>query len=240
MTGFVDIHHHILPGLDDGPRTEQDAEEMLNAAEKEGIAALVATPHIYPGRARFDETNYHDALRWARKKCESRHPGLRILAGAEVHYTEATPRFLAERRIPTLADTRYVLIEFLPDVDVRFATTATEQVLSAGYWPVLAHVERYPKLLRHPNQLAAIKSLGEVRLQMNAQSLLRSPIHTLSCHRLLRARLIDYIATDAHNTTSRRAALTACADHLLARYGDYARRLLIDNPSALIESRAFQ
>lgn len=240
MTGFVDIHHHVLPGLDDGPETERDAEAMIGAAQENGIAALVATPHMYPGRSPFDTDKYSAAVQWAQRYCATNYTQLRILPGAEVYYTESTPRYLAERRIPTLAGTRYVLIEFDPVVQYRFVKQATEQVLSAGYWPVIAHVERYLDLLKHPSQIAALRSIGEVRFQMNAQSLMCSPLLSFACHRLLRAHLIDYIATDAHNTKSRRVILGDCAAKLGPKYGEYAQQLLVDNPRALIESRPFQ
>ena len=119
MNAFVDIHHHLLFGLDDGPAVKADMERMLAVAWQEGVREIIATPHIAPGIKPFSAEIIRRRTDEAQQACVALGLSLRILPGAEVLYTYQAKRYLAQKRVPTLADTDKLLVEFFPDI--RFA-----------------------------------------------------------------------------------------------------------------------
>ena len=133
MTGFADIHHHLLYGLDDGPRRMEETAAMLHRAAAEGITTLVATPHVTPGVQRFDRDAFLERLAEARQYCAAQQLPLTLHAGAELLYTPQTARFLREGRVPTLGNTPYALVEFSPDVRFDTLESALVDLLRSGF-----------------------------------------------------------------------------------------------------------
>ena len=200
MMGFTDIHHHILCGMDDGARDPGEMRAMLRRAADDGIARIVATPHVTPGVAYFDRERYERALEEARACCRAEGIPIALHPGAEILYTDQTCRFLAEGRVPTLAGTEYVLVEFSPDIRHDRLCDALAQLLHAGFLPVIAHAERYRCLTRHPARAAKLRRELDIRFQVNCSSILR-PGDFLArrfIEKLLQWDMLDAIATDAH------------------------------------------
>ena len=202
--GFTDLHSHFLYGLDDGAKTRREMEAMLDAAYADGIAHLYATPHAALGIRPFDGELCARRLEEARAYCRRRGYEMRLYGGAELMYTPAMERFALERRLPTLGDSRRVLMEFVPDAGIRELREAVELVERSGYTAVLAHVERYGCLFVGKNAWK-LKEERDVRYQLNAGTAIggRGLLRGAFVRRWLREGLIDYVASDAHNCTSR-------------------------------------
>lgn len=228
MTGFADIHHHLLYGLDDGPRRMEETAAMLHRAAAEGITTLVATPHVTPGVQMFDRDAFLARLAEARQYCAAQQLPLTLHAGAELLYTPQAARFLREGRVPTLGDTPYALVEFSPDVRFDALESALVDLLRSGFLPVLAHVERYACLTHHVQRAIRLKQTCEVYYQVNCSAVLgRRGFWADRCvDRLLKAQLVDFVATDAHNTGTRPARMQAAHRALQERVGpEYAAAL---------------
>ena len=215
MDGFVDIHHHLLYGLDDGPAAFHQMAGMLRAAHEDGIAAIIATPHAAPGFRPFDGALAERRVREARAYCRQNALALEIYPGAEVLIT---PKFFSSSlsRIPTLAGSRYVLVEFAPGADPVLAERAVCALMHSGRVPVIAHVERCRFLTARPERLFRLKGLGAL-FQMNCAALLDGGWLNLGW--LIREGLIDFAATDAHDTTVRECRMTR-AYRILERIAD--------------------
>lgn len=200
MTGFTDIHHHILCGMDDGARSPDEMRDMLRRAAQDGIARIVATPHVTPGLAYFDRERYDRTLKDAQAYCRAEGIPVALYAGAEILYTDQTCRFLAEGRVPTLAGTEYVLVEFSPDIRCDRLYGALAQLLRAGFLPVIAHAERYRCLTRHPARAVELRRALDVCFQVNCSSILRPGdfFARRFIEKLLEWDMLDAIATDAH------------------------------------------
>ena len=97
IEGFADIHSHFLYGIDDGARTRQEMEAMLDAAHEDGICRLYATPHAVLGVRPFDAGMCAQRLEEAREYCRQRGYGMQLYMGAELMYTPALERFAMER-----------------------------------------------------------------------------------------------------------------------------------------------
>ncbi|MCL1963774.1 MAG: hypothetical protein FWF69_01765 [Firmicutes bacterium] len=223
---FTDIHHHLMYGMDDGPATLQEAQAMVRAAGEDGIRKLVVTPHVAPGRARFEYGLFLERLERL-KDCAGRE-GVVLKPGAEIFFTEATVRHLRDQRVPTLADTRYVLVEFSPDIPYPEMLVAAESLLIGGYIPFLAHIERYQCLVSRPQRVLELKRQLSARCQINCSTVVQGRGFTVNrfCRKLLEDGLIDAVATDAHNVGSRPVMMSAAYRVLTKRFGlAYARYL---------------
>ena len=225
---FMDIHHHLLYGMDDGPKDCRKMYAMLRRAASQGISRIVATPHITPGVYHFDRSQYDLALREAADYCSRMGLNIALYEGAEILYTGQTCRLLREGKVPTLAGTDRVLVEFSPDVRFEELHEALDHLLCSGYLPVVAHVERYRCLVMHPARAERLKREMTVYFQVNCGAILddRGFFERRFINRLMRKHLIDAVATDAHNTSSRSARMYDAWRELKFEYGaSYARRL---------------
>lgn len=205
MNAFVDIHHHLLFGLDDGPAVKADMEQMLAVAWQEGVREIIATPHIAPGIKPFSAEIIRRRTDEAQQACVALGLSLRILPGAEVLYTYQAKRYLAQKRVPTLADTDKLLVEFFPDIRFAELTEALQTLLHSGYVPVLAHIERYPCLMRCPARTAGLKQRYEVLFQINCAALTSKCgfFANRTVQSLLKEGQIDFVASDAHDADRR-------------------------------------
>lgn len=201
--GLTDIHHHLLYGMDDGAHSAKEMHAMLRRAADEGIVRIVATPHVTPGVKEFDREQYDRALEEAREYCEEKRIGLEIYGGAEILYTDMTCRFLEEGRIPTMAGTEYVLVEFSPDVRYERLQSALEEILRYGYLPIVAHVERYYCVSRHPSRLRELKRDLDICCQVNCATIIKQKdlLTRRFIKKILDWDLLDVIGTDAHHAS---------------------------------------
>lgn len=227
--GFTDLHHHILWGMDDGPKTPEQMHAMLKRAVKDGISSIAATSHAYPGVRPFDMDKYLARLDEARKYCRQQGWELQLLSGCEIHYCDSVPDQLMAGKLPTLGETRMVLIEFDPHADAATICRASNKLYRAGYQPIVAHVERCRSLLRSPRAAMEIREECGLFYQMNCSTVLepRGIREHIFVRRMLGAQAIDLVATDAHDTAGRAVCMKETYRALLDRCEPgYARRLV--------------
>ncbi|HEY7088322.1 MAG TPA: CpsB/CapC family capsule biosynthesis tyrosine phosphatase [Tepidisphaeraceae bacterium] len=244
-TRSVDMHCHILPGVDDGPRNPAEAIALCRLLVEDGITDVIATPHQL---GRWDGTNNASAVRKAVSQLQAEVSQaklpLTIHAGGEVRLDERIPKLLQTDQVQTLGDgKRYLLLELPPSllVDpkilVPFLTGG-----NSGMRIVLAHAERYDALIGAEDMEAAVgawTSLGVV-LQVNASSLLGESgewAENAAWHWLERG-WVALLASDAHSTGRRRPRLQEAIDEIVERLGDdVAKRVCSENPVRLLEGR---
>ena len=236
--GFTDIHHHLLWGMDDGARSAEEMLAMLRRASGEGIARIIATPHVTPGIKPFDRQRFDRALSEARALCEEERLNVEIFAGAEILYTHQTCRFLRDGRVPTLADTEYVLVEFSPDIPYARLCGALAELLQSGYLPIIAHVERYDCLLRRPSRLLKLRRELDIRCQVNCGTIIRRKGFFVRrfLKKIMDWNLLDAIATDAHHASPPRAANMREAWNILRREIGEVRADELTNGHLLFEA----
>ena len=227
MRGFRDIHAHFVYGVDDGAQTREDMQAMLDVAYDEGIVKLISTPHVTPGVSPFDWEKYHAHLDEARAYAAGKGYHMTFQPGAEILYTPAMKRYAEEQNLPTLGDTDYVLVEFVPDVSLAELKSAINMTRRAGYRTILAHIERY-ECMYHENAYRIKDEFG-VEFQMNCSTVTRDKggfFRTREVKRWLQDQLIDYLGSDAHNVTSRPPHMCHAYEVITERCGiQYASRL---------------
>lgn len=238
---MIDLHCHILPGIDDGPRTLPEAIAMCRMAFEDGCRAMVATPH--QRRGRWWNGDRAAIAELARDLQAGLGTQMRILVGGEVHVDSellAEVEKLPEGGICTLAGSRYLLIE-LDDREGRGrdAISLVHELAVAGWIPVVAHPEFIPWLAGDLDLTARLVSLG-ARMQVTAMSVTgdfgKGP--QADTHALLEAGLAHFVASDCHGTQRRPPGLRRAYQMIAARWGaDLAKRLVSDNPRAVVQNR---
>lgn len=236
MQGLVDIHHHLLYGLDDGPGTPEEMIRMLHAAAAQGVSCVVVTPHMQPGMEAFDVQQYQRSLAEAEQYVMRAGLPITVLPGAEIYYTTMTPAVLERGDVPRLGHGHYVLVEFHPHVRFEGIYRAAVHIANTGCAMVLAHAERY-RCLRFGERLERLRQEYRVLVQVNAQTLLQ-PSNLFTRRWVKRAmdrEWIDIVASDAHDVQQRPCELGLCAAYIEKNWGKQtAEKLCCQMPKKVI------
>lgn len=216
-SGFIDIHTHILPGVDDGSEDLNMSIRMLADAYKRGTRGIFLTPHYKRGYQNSSAEEIREKFSQF-KRVAYDHVPLSLYLGTEALYEIDLPQKLMEEEVLTMNNTASVLVEFLPGVHYDYLSNGIFELLSCGFVPIIAHIERYRCLNR--DRVSELANMG-AKLQINAASILgqNGPFAELFCKMTIRNRLIDFIASDAHDAFNRHADLSRCAMHVKRKYG---------------------
>lgn len=202
---LIDLHHHILPGLDDGPAEFKESLEMARIAVSEGFKQIVCTPHIYPGVYQNDRRIIQQAIRKFQRILDEKNIPLKLLIGADIRVTSTLLNDLQTGHAPTINGGNYFLAE-PPHVDYPiYLKDAISSYLAAGYTPILTHPERLSWAQTHYNLFEELVEMG-CWIQITAASLtgfFGKPARRLS-FRMLADGLVHVVATDAHSASYRK------------------------------------
>ena len=238
---MIDIHTHVLPGIDDGSQSMEESLDLLSIAAESGVHTVVATPHCnipdeYDNYADADLEALFERLNQARM--EARIP-VRLCRGTEVFATPELPELLQDQRIWTLNGTRYFLVEFAFSEDPDFFRRILRQCRDLDYRPIIAHPERYYCVQDDP-ELAFEFCVEGFGLQLNKGSILGrfGPDPQRCAQLLLRHGLAACVASDAHSPRQRSTHMSEIREYLMEAYGtDYCRLLLEENPARILSGQ---
>ena len=200
LKGFVDIHNHILPGIDDGAKTVKDSIAMIRGFESFGISHFIATPHIMTDYYPNTRESINDALDLL--KIELLKAGIdnvSIQVAAEHMIDDKFENILEEGAVLPLRKD-YILVEMSYLQASINLITALEETKRKGYFPILAHPERYLYYKNNPGMFSYLKNRGTM-LQLNMLSLGKyygHETHKIALH-VLGENLVDFIASDVHH-----------------------------------------
>lgn len=238
---MVDIHTHILPGIDDGAQDIYDTLDMAKMAADIGVTSIVATPHCnIPGM--FDNYFGEEYIEVYKRASEAvRREGIpvQILPGMEAFATYDLPELIVNKKIMPLNSSRYILMEFPFDEDPEYATDLLERVKNVGARPVVAHVERYDFIQDDPQIAYMWRQKGYV-LQVNKSSFLGrfGQSAQITASRLLRHNLIAAVASDAHGPIQRTTYLLDAYEELCTEYSrKYIDVLFQENPERICNNK---
>lgn len=234
---MIDLHSHILPGIDDGAPTLAVSLEMARIAVADGIHTMACTPHIYPGMYMNDGPGIEQARAVLQAELDRAGIALRLVTGADVHLVPGLLPQIRAGQVPTLNGSRYLLLE--PSHTVappRFEDTVFNLVAS-GYTPVITHPERLTWVEDHYPVFRRLVQQG-AWMQVTAGALtgVFGKRARYWGERFLAEGLTHVLATDAHSAGRRLPRLSeglAVARRLLGE--DEARKLVLDRPQAIID-----
>jgi protein-tyrosine phosphatase len=231
---MIDIHCHLLPGIDDGPRNWEDAVELCRAMTDDGIRRAVATPHLIDGIYENVRSRVQPLVAELRQRCRDGGIDLDVLAGAEI---DISSRFAggATEDLPALGDGKAVLFEMPVAVVPHSMAEIIFSARARGFVPVLAHPERNELLQDDPAMAAAWVEAGAA-LQLDGDSLLGVwGRRTKRCgEELLIRGLLHAMASDAHSRDKRPPRLGRALERARELVGDDAVKLVVDGPELIL------
>ena len=236
LPGFVDIHTHVLPGIDDGASSVEEAVAMLALARHHGTSALVASPHASPAFP-FDAARAEALLAQLRQLAP---PGIRLIRGCDFHLTFNNVESALRSPSDFAIDGRCWLLMELSELTVFSNTGALwARMQEAGLRIIVTHPERNA-LLRQRFDVIEEWVAGGRLMQLTAGSLLGDfgrEAQQFSL-RLLDAGLAHFVASDAHDLEARPPRLDLAFDWLAAHYSpEYALKLCVEHPQAVVEGQ---
>ncbi len=240
QAGYVDIHCHCLPAVDDGPATKYEALALCQLLVDDGITAVMATPHQL---GQFDGNNEAPEIRKAvltlNEELETHQIPLTVMPGGDIRLDERICQLIKADKILTLADGgKYILLEFPSEVLIDIEPLLVE-LSCQDIQVIISHPERHFVLRRQPEVLP--KWLRHsAHLQVTAGSLLGEfgPSAERAAWHLLRAGWVSLVATDSHNLSNRRPRMRAAFNSISRKMGQVsAHRVCIENPLRVLEGR---
>ncbi|HEX9984128.1 MAG TPA: CpsB/CapC family capsule biosynthesis tyrosine phosphatase [Thermoanaerobaculia bacterium] len=238
---MIDIHHHCLPGVDDGPRDVAEAVELCRAAAEEGIETIVCTPHVLRGR--WQNTSRVELERRMTELQSALGDTPRLLLGSEYFFAHDINETLQSGTgIIPLAGSRYVLIELESHTVPPMIEQPLYRMQLDGWTPILAHPERNQTLQARPELLAKLVQAG-VRTQVTAESFTGrfGEAAEKAARQMLAANLVHFVASDAHNLKRRPPYVRPALEII----GELAGEAVVDalarrNPLCVIEHRPLE
>lgn len=241
---MLDIHIHILPGVDDGAQDYDDAIGMAELALRSGITTIVATPHANQ-MGRFENFYTPEFSRRYERLEDMLHSsrlGLQVLVGQEIMASEDMVKKIRDGRLISLNHTQYYLIEFPFDASPGWITDRLTEVLQFGKIPLIAHVERYYCVQYDPSYVYDWIEMGCLT-QMNKGSVFGRFGNEVkrATVPLLNYELIHCIASDAHSAVQRTPWMRDIQKFLVENFDqEYAYRLLDANPYKIVTGQEIQ
>lgn len=202
--GYIDIHTHILPGIDDGARDWAQTERMLKLQREQGVTDIIATPHFDMEDNYQNPNQIRELVKQANELAKKVVPEITLYTGCEVLYSPGVIDAYKKGDILTLADSQYILIEFFPRSPYREIEEAISSFVREGLVPVIAHVERYECLMNEYDRLYELSKMGAV-MQMNSRSFLgkRFDKRAKMCRKMIENGYVQFLGSDCHNENER-------------------------------------
>lgn len=234
---MIDIHCHLLPGIDDGPTQMGTSIDMCRMAVKDGISHIVATPH-YRCQDIPTVQDIREKVGLLQEEIRKNNIPLQLSMGADIRLTYELLQCMEQKALPSINGSRYFLLE-LPDLLPPHFDNLIFEAKIKGYIPIITHPERNYSLLASPEKTAIVRESGAL-IQLTAMSItgdFGKPIRRYS-YALLEADAVDFVASDAHNTDRRVPVLSRAYRVVASEFGqETADRLFIHNPKAVVENR---
>lgn len=239
---MIDLHAHILPGIDDGSPDLETSLAMAAIAQADGITHMACTPHIVPGVYNNSGPDILAAVVMLQQQIDHAGLELKLFPGADVHIAPNLVEGFGSGQVPTLNWSRYFLFEPTHHILPPRIEELAKRLLDAGYVPIITHPERLTWIASHYDVIERLNDIGCL-IQLTADSILGKFGKTAQYYsdKLLDEGRVDIIATDAHGTTRRAPHLSAARDRIAERLGEQeATAMVRGRPAAIVSNRALR
>jgi protein-tyrosine phosphatase len=236
---LIDLHTHILPGVDDGAEDLASSVAMARMARADGISTIVATPHRNPWSYCAEPEHARQLLESVRDACRAADCDVEILLGAEAHIAPDLPDQLRQGIALTINASRYLLIEWPVDLWPSYTDHVIFDLQVRGIVPIIAHAERYRVVQRDTRFLVPLVERGVV-VQVTAGSLLgdAGPETRKVAETMLADNLAHLLASDSHSVIRRPPVLSAARARSRAIVGEERARAMVEAvPRAILDNR---
>ncbi len=237
---MIDLHCHILPGIDDGAPDLASSLAMARLALDDGIEVTACTPHIYPGVYENDAAGIRKGMEAFSQSLLEHNLPLKLVEGADTHVAPQLVRQLRDDLVPTLNRSRYFLLEPPHHTPPPRFDEYVFNIFAAGYVPIITHPERLRWIEDHYTTFVAMAQQG-VWMQLTAGSLTghfgSRPRYW--AERMLNEGLVHILASDGHGVSKRPPTMSAGRDVAATHLGtEEAKHLVWTRPLAVIHNCA--
>ncbi|HFI0131545.1 TPA: CpsB/CapC family capsule biosynthesis tyrosine phosphatase [Streptococcus suis] len=244
---MIDIHSHIIFGVDDGPKTIEESLELIKLARSQGIRMIVATSHRRKGMFETPEKVIASHFSQLKEAVKQSFPELRLCYGGELYYSKSLMEKLEKKKVPTINGSRYILLEFSMNTPWKEIQKAVNEVSLLGLTPLIAHIERYDALAFDATRVEELIEKGCLT-QVNSSHVLkptligdRSKEFKKRVQFFLENDLVHCVASDMHNTTTRPPFLKEAYAIVKEEYGeDRAKALFKKNPLSILKNQQLE
>lgn len=238
---MVDLHCHILPGIDDGSKDIEETLEMARIAVSEGVHHIICTPHYIQYSDYYNKKQVEALVDEMNERLNEEGISLTLSAGHEVYMTPDLPKLVQEGEVSTLNNTQYLLVEFPMNDIPLYAEDVFYELRLMGLTPVLAHPERYPMIIENPNLLLKFLNLG-VLCQANVGSIRGFFGERVqeTVFKLIEHHMIHFIATDAHTPRNRSPKVQKALEAVTKLDATLAQELFIENPLKVYQNELIE
>lgn len=229
---MICIHNHVLPGVDDGSQSWEETKALMQQAAEEGIEEIIITPHFMKsGPYHLEKDELIKRFERLKKDCRAEGLAIKLHLGNELMIHHDLADLLEDRRINSLADTHYVLVEF-PFENYRDEYDEwLYDIRCLGYTIVIAHPERYRFVQRDVNFCLRWLDEGDL-LQCNTTSLAEEKKEAL-IYQMIDHKMVSFFATDSHNE-HRPLSMKTAYQKIEKRYGSITAELLFRENAKLL------
>jgi protein-tyrosine phosphatase len=238
---MIDLHAHILPGLDDGSKNIAESLAMAEVAWEDGIHTIVATPHVLQGVFDNDKNKILSAVRALNQTLQEQNIAVHILPGAEYYLEADIPLKLSQGELLTINDNgRYLLVELPSAFIPEYTAQVLYEIQLQGVTPIIAHPERNAGFTRKPAVLQEMISRG-VLAQVTSASItgLFGKRVKRTAYSFLKQGLVHLVSSDAHSSVGRAPLLSQAQKEIEKYHGSHTAQLLvIQNPGSIIEGES--
>ena len=237
---MLDMHAHILPGVDDGPETIEESMQIIEIAVKEGITDIIATSHAYSPQYDVPKAQVLQKLNQLTQEVKARGLSINLHAGQEIRIHEFVPEMIKTGKALTLADSKYVLIELPSGRIPAFTVKVIQEFLVMGKVPIIAHPERNRAIASKPSLLRGLVNHGALA-QVTAGSLaghFGKNVQKLSLQ-LVESNLIHAFGSDVHNLKTRPALFEKGLDYLDKHKLHDQVDILLENNARILTNEDF-
>ena len=235
---MIDLHSHILPGIDDGSVSLEMSLEMARLAFDDGTRIIAATPHILPGVYDTLPSTIAAAAQQLSKAIAETGIDLQLVTGADVHVVPDLVAKLRDGRAPCFSGTRYFLFEPPHHVCPPGLDKLAQAAISTGFVPILTHPERLT-WIEHSYDLICLMEEAGAAIQLTAGSVTGGFGERAQywSHKMLDEGRVDIIASDAHHPRRRPPGLSRAAEAIAKRLSeDAAKAMVLHNPRAILDN----
>lgn len=240
---MIDIHSHIIFDVDDGPKTLEDSRRLLEESYRQGVRTIISTSHRRKGMFETPEEKIAANFKQVQDLAKQVADDLTVLHGAEIYYTSDILKKLEEGTFPSLASTKYVLIEFSMNTPYKDIHSALGNVIRLGMTPVVAHIERYHCLENDEDRVSELINMG-CYMQVNSSNVLKPKLFG-DRYKFMKKRvqfflerdLVHFVASDMHNLDDRPPYMQKAYQLVAKKYGaERAEELFKTNQEILLSN----
>ena len=231
---MIDIHSHIVAGIDDGSKDIEMTINMLKKAEKSGTTDIIATPHFMRGRF---EVEYNEVLKKVKELKEisrENNIDINIYAGQEIYYNKNMLEYYNDNMIGTINNTKYMLIELpMLEFNIDEVINTIYELQIRGITPIIAHPERYKAFIKKPSMINTFIKEG-ILFQVNAGSITGAFGKDVkkTANKYLESNIYSFIGSDAHRDIGRDTDIKQALDILEISQ----RKAFIDNGKLMLKN----